>query len=103
MSNHRDRSLLDLAHLLHECTNCGRYSVEGLEPAHMSGIESGKGQGIKGDDFLHAALCHGCHRWYDTSGADREEKRDMWIRAHIETFRRYWVNGWLKVIMRGRA
>lgn len=102
MSNHRDRSLLDLAHLLHVCCNCGKYSPEGLEPAHQNGISAGKGQSIKGDDFRHAALCHDCHLWYDSGSAPRDEKAIMWFQAHLETYARYWENGWIKVVTRFR-
>ena len=107
MANYRDRSLLDLAHLLHQCTNCGSYSVEGLEPAHQNGIAAGKGQSIKGSDNRHAALDHRCHAWLDQGGnymdpsglylPTREGKNEMWVRAHLLTFDRYFLNGWLKV------
>lgn len=97
MSNVRDRKLLDLAHELHECTNCGRYVVEGLEPAHQNGISAGKGQSIKSHDNRHAALCHDCHLAYDSGTASRAEKFDMWIRAHLKTMDEYWRRGWLRV------
>lgn len=97
MSNYRDRKLLDLAHELHECTVCGEYSVEGLEPAHQNGIAAGKGHSIKGQDHRHAAMCHSCHQQYDTGNEPREVKWELWTRAHLVTFDRYWSNGWLKV------
>jgi hypothetical protein len=86
--NHRDRPLLDLAHELHDCTNCGRYAVEGLEPAHQNGIEAGKGQSIKGQDHRHAALCN---------GPNKIEKAEMWTRAHFKTMDEYWRRNWLEV------
>jgi hypothetical protein len=107
--NVRDRSLLDLAHRIHECTNCRRYMPHGCSPAHQNGIEAGKGQSIKGQDNRHAALCDGpggCHPWYDTgSGADpslryassKVEKFEMWVRAHLATFDLYFANGWIIV------
>ena len=104
--NNRNRSLLDLAHHLHDCMNCDRFSSEGLEPAHENGINSGKGFGIKSHDNRHAALCHACHSWVDQgSGMDpsgrfdgtREGKRELWVRAHLRTFDEYWRRGWLKV------
>ena len=97
MNNHRDRKLLDLAHELHECTHCGSYGLDGLEPAHQNGIEAGKGQSIKGQDHRHAALCHRCHALYDSGPASRAEKLEMWTRAHLRTFDEYWKRGWLKV------
>lgn len=104
--NNRCRKLLDLAHELHDCTNCGAWATEGCEPAHENGIESGKGFGIKGADNRHAALDHRCHAWYDQgTGLDpsgrfegtKEGKAEMWNRAHKRTFDAYWKNGWLKV------
>ena len=105
----RDRALLDLAHGLHDCTNCGRYVVEGLEPAHENSIEAGKGFGIKGQDHRHAGLCHDCHAWLDQGkGVDpsgcydgtKPDKCDMWNRAHKRTFDLYWQLGWIQVTRR---
>lgn len=111
MANNRSRKLLDLAHLIHECTNCGRWvgtegMPDGCEPAHENGISAGKGQSIKGQDNRHAALCGECHRWFDSGRTNspcgfyrgtREDKYEMWNRAHKRTFDIYWKNGWLKV------
>lgn len=105
--NGRSRSLLDLAHRVHECTNCGRWCEAGCEPAHENGIEAGKGQSIKSHDHRHAALCNECHGWYDKAGKRMDpterykptfdDKREMWTRCHKLTFDIYWANGWLKV------
>lgn len=104
---YRDRGLLDLAHKLDTCTNCGAYSAEGLEPAHENGIVAGKGQSIKSWDNRHAALCHRCHAFYDSGGngmdpskmytPSREDKRELWNRAHKRTYDQYWYRGWLRV------
>lgn len=112
MSNNRARPLLDLAHDLHDCTNCNRWH-EGLDPAHENGIEAGKGQSIKGQDNRHAALCPLCHTWYDSGsvGLDPsgryeptwEGKSEMWNRAHKRTFDTYWRLGWLTVAKSRRA
>lgn len=105
MSNTRSRRLLDLAHNIQECTNCGRFT-EGADPAHENGINAGKGFGIKGHDNRHAALCRACHSWYDQgSGLDPsgrfndtwEDKQAMWNAAHKKTFDLYWRAGWVKV------
>lgn len=104
--NNRSRSLLDLAHDVHECMHCGHYVESGCEPAHENGIAAGKGQSIKSQDNRHAALCHGCHAWYDSGsardptglyGPNRTEKAEMWNKAHKKTFDAYWRAGWLKV------
>lgn len=103
----RNRSLLNLAHRVNECQNCGRWSEHGSEPAHENGIEADKGFGNKGHDNRHAALCNACHGWYDQGGTGRDpsnrysanwaEKAEMWTRSHLKTFDLYWRNGWLKV------
>ncbi len=111
MANNRARKLLDLAHSIHECTNCGRWvgtdgMPDGCEPAHENGIAAGKGQSIKAQDNRHAALCHPCHLWYDSGKwvdpsnnyvGDRDGKAEMFNRAHKRTFDEYWRRGWLKV------
>lgn len=95
--NNRSRKLLDLAHRVQECTNCGRWSEHGCEPAHENGIEAGKGFGIKSHDHRHAALCHECHVAYDQGPMSYEEKCELWNRAHKRTYDLYWRNGWLRV------
>ncbi len=80
---------------------------EGCEPAHENGIEAGKGQSIKSHDHRHAALCHACHVWYDSTGRQMDptkrykptfdEKAEMWGRCHKLTFDHYWSQGWLRV------
>jgi hypothetical protein len=103
--NHRNRALLDLAHRVDKCMNCGQWSP-GCEPAHQNGQDSGKGIGIKGHDHRHAALCHACHSWLDQGGkrspcgqwaADRAQKAEMWTRAHMATMDYYWEQKWLRV------
>lgn len=102
--NNRSRKLLDLAHTVNECQNCGRYCIDGCEPAHENGLEAGKGFGIKSQDNRHAALCHDCHAWYDQGGGRSpcgdwpvDQKQFMWDRAHKRTFDLYWQRGLLKV------
>lgn len=103
-SAHRDRALLDLAHKLHDCTNCGRFVTEGLEPAHSNWSTHGKGGMRKADDLFHCAVCHTCHSWLDQGiGTDPSgiwqdtEKREMWRYAYDRTQRAYWLNGWVRV------
>lgn len=105
---HRDRALLDLAHLVLTCTNCERYVQAGCEPAHGNSAAFGKGLSIKADDAMHAALCHRCHAWLDQPGAFgadpsgryntmREDRLAMWTAAYFKTMALYWRNGWIKV------
>lgn len=99
----RCRKLLDLAHRVTTCMNCGCHTA-GCEPAHENGVTAGKGFGHKTADNRHAAMCHRCHAHYDQgTGLDpsglyegRDGKREMWIRAHLKTFDLYWSNGWIK-------
>lgn len=94
----RDRKLLDLAHKLNDCTRCGKYVPEGLEPAHSNQSIHGKGAGRKAHDHWHAALCHECHAELDQgSTMTREEKAWEWAIAHIATWNEYMRRGWLKV------
>lgn len=105
--NFRSRKLLDLAHRITECQNCGRYCADGCEPAHENSVEAGKGFGIKSHDNRIAALCNPCHRWldqgssnYDPSGMYANigpEKDDLFNRAHKRTFDIFWSEGWIKV------
>lgn len=107
MSMVRDRRLLDLAHRVQQCMNCSAWSDHGCEPAHQNGLASGKAIGLKGHDNRHAALCHNCHAWLDQGGKQspcghwspsREDKAEMWTRAHLATMDYYWDQGWIRVV-----
>jgi hypothetical protein len=98
MRVNRNRSLLNLAHHVHECTNCGEYVPSGCEPAHANWSEFGKGAMVKANDHWHAALCHRCHAELDQGMTlTREERKSLWQRAHIKTMDLYWHKGWIKV------
>lgn len=106
MSNYRNRQLLDLAHRICECQNCGAYSPEGCEPAHSNQQRHGKGKSIKAHDCYFAALCHACHFWLDQSskmspcgrwGGHQADKRDAFHYAADKTLLLLWQNGWIKV------
>lgn len=102
MSNYRNRSLLDLAHDLHDCTAqiegvCQGYSPDGLEPAHSNQSRHGKGMSIKAHDCFHAAICHSCHVEIDQGHKlSREERAEVWQKAHERTILEYFNRGWLK-------
>ena len=95
MANFRSRALLDLAHRVTECQICGRHSP-GCEPSHANWSEYGKGMGLKAHDVFHAALCHDCHVLLD-QGAEwtREERKEKWQAAFVNTLLLYFRNGWL--------
>lgn len=101
---YRNRSLLDLAHEVHDCQNCGRHQPEGCEPAHANWSWAGKGERLKAHDCFHAALCHACHAWLDQGKGpdptgiyegDREGKLEMWVHAYIGTMLYYFSRGWI--------
>lgn len=104
----RSRRLLDLAHKIETCQNCGAQRSEGSEPAHSNLPEHGKAIGLKSHDCFFAALCSACHRWLDNQGgagkdpterfeATREGKRDMFLRAMHATWLLLWRTGLVKV------
>jgi hypothetical protein len=67
------------------CQSCGRDdgSVCG---AHANLMEFGKGRGIKASDDKCASLCSRCHAAVDSGySMSREERREMWLRAHHRT------------------
>lgn len=111
---YRNRKLLDCAHAIEHCTNCGAYQVEGCEPAHSNLEEHGKGKGLKGHDCFWAALCHACHAWLDNSGglgtdptriwkSTREDKKAMFVRAMFRTWLELWRLEKLLVSLRGEG
>lgn len=96
--NYRSRALLNLAHALNVCPECGRMSLEGLEPAHSNQHRHGKGMSIKAHDHWHAALCHDCHAQLDQgNGLSREQREALWERAFIKTWDTYFLKGWIVV------
>lgn len=106
--NYRNRRLLDLAHGIQKCQNCGAWRGEGMDPAHSNLGEHGKGKGLKAHDCFFAALCAACHRWLDAAGRGRdpserfdptrEGKREMFARAMHATWLTCWRAGWLAVV-----
>ena len=103
---YRNRALLDLAHGIDTCQNCGTSMPEGCEPAHSNEGAHGKGKGLKAHDCFFAALCHACHAWCDNQGGrgkdptgvwEWDEKHDMFVRAMHKTWVLLWQMGKLKV------
>lgn len=102
----RNRRLLDLAHRIEQCKNCGSVQPEGCEPAHSDEQIHGRGKDNKSHDCFFAALCRHCHAWYDYGSKTqdpsrrfdptREGKHEMFERAKDATLLDCWRNGWLK-------
>lgn len=54
--------------------------------AHSNSLSDGKGKGIKAPDNKIAALCFRCHYELDQgSKLSRQERRELWLNAHIKT------------------
>lgn len=96
---YRNRALLDCAHEIERCTNCGAHRGD-CEPAHSNLQEHGRGKDNKAHDCFFAALCHACHSWLDAGSgrkdpsniyeATREGKREMFFRAMHRTWLELW-------------
>ena len=69
------------------CQHCGIEDGT-VCAAHSNDSKHGKGMGQKASDACIAALCHRCHGTLD-QGKDltKEERREMWLNAHINTMR----------------
>jgi hypothetical protein len=53
--------------------------------AHSNQSKHGKGRGIKASDQYCASLSADAHAWLDFGPASREEKIEMWDKAHEKT------------------
>jgi hypothetical protein len=85
--------------LLEACRNmpCGSCFCEDgtVVAAHRN---QGKGMGIKVSDALVASLCFKCHAYLDQGKEmSREERRDFWNQAYINTMQAMIERGILKV------
>ncbi len=97
--NYRDRSLLDLAYQLN-CTLQIDVVCEGGpgEPCHSNQSRHGKGGSIKAHDCFFASGCRSCHRELDQGKRfTREEKAEIWQRAHERTLLQLWEQGLIRV------
>ena len=57
----------------------------------------GKGMALKVSDALVASLCYKCHHEYDNGiNLNREQKRELWDKAYINTIQYMIENGILK-------
>lgn len=78
---YRNRRLLDACRLL-PCAHCG--AEDGTVVAAHGTF--GKGMGLKAPDHQIASLCYKCHMVLDQgSKLSRDERRDMWLQAHLKT------------------
>lgn len=78
---YRNRKLLDACRRL-ECQHCGLDDGT-VVAAHGT---QGKGMALKAPDHQVASLCYACHMNLDQgSRMTRDERRDMWLQAHLKT------------------
>lgn len=98
-SYYRDRALLDAVYQI-DCTLQIPGVCEGGagEPAHSNQSRHGKGGSIKAHDCFVAAGCRSCHRELDQGKRfTREEKADIWQRAHERTLLQLFQQGLIRV------
>lgn len=85
---YRNKKLLEVVRES-PCQHCGAQDGS-VVAAHSNSLSDGKGRGIKAHDFKVAALCFRCHTELDQgSKMSREERRELWLNAHLKTI------GWL--------
>lgn len=95
--SYRSQKLLDAARD-QACVICG--SVGTTVAAHSNLVEHGKGVGVKAPDYRIAFLCMNCHSLVDgrVGKLTRDEKRAMWIDAHVKTVGILFEKGFVKLI-----
>jgi hypothetical protein len=77
--------------------NCGAQDGT-VVAAHSNSLSDGKGKGIKAPDFKISALCFRCHYELDQgSKMTKQERRDMWLNAHVKTIAWLFENDRLEV------
>ena len=76
------------------CMHCGANDGT-VVGAHRN---MGKGMALKVSDALVASLCYNCHHEYDNGvNLNREQKREMWDKAYINTMQYMIENKILKL------
>lgn len=92
----RSRPLLNACREL-ACANCGAEDGT-VVAAHSNSLADGKGRGLKASDAAVAALCYRCHCELDSGKSmSRDERREMWLSAHVKTLRELIERGILRV------
>ena len=90
---YRNKRMLELCREL-PCQCCGRNNGT-VVAAHRN---EGKGMGLKVSDALVASLCFECHSEMDNGKTlTKEERRDMWNRAYINTMKEFIEREWLVI------
>lgn len=99
MANFRSPKLLRYAKDAPHCMACGRHNSGDVVMAHANWAEYGKGMSIKANDWAVAAMCGRCHSELDQgSKMDREDRKEVWRRAHVKTLAWLFETGRLAVV-----
>lgn len=64
---------------------CGKPSDGTIVAAHSNSSVHGKGMGTKAHDCFIAYVCYSCHSDIDQSNLTKEERDEIWNRAHRNT------------------
>lgn len=79
----RDKKRLEACRSL-PCQHCGAEDGT-VVAAHSNEGAHGKGRGIKASDEFIAALCFTCHANLDQGRMSKQERIEMWQKAHERT------------------
>jgi ferredoxin len=79
----RDKKRLEACRAL-PCQHCGAEDGT-VVAAHSNEGAHGKGRGIKASDEFVAALCFTCHANLDQGKMNKQERAEMWQKAHEQT------------------
>lgn len=93
---YRNKKLLEACRQL-PCQNCGIEDGT-VCAAHSNQLRHGKGRGIKAHDCFVASLCFRCHKNIDEGKLSRNEKQELWQRAHENTLIELFSRGIIGVI-----
>lgn len=82
------------------CMYCGAANHGNVVAAHSNQSRDGKGMSIKAHDFRVAYLCDRCHSGLDQgSSMSRQERIEMWERAHRSTMEWLFTSGMMEWVM----
>ena len=96
---YRSPKLLALAKESPVCFGCGRHNDGSVVAAHSNQQKDGKGMGIKAHDYRIAFLGPCCHHEIDQgSKLSKEERIELWEKAHRKTIGWLFENGHLTVV-----
>ena len=92
------QKLLDAAQH-YPCAHCNRQDGT-VVAAHNNELAFGRGAFFKTSNHLVAYLCHECHDGHEgrRGNLTREQRRELWHRAHTVTVAWWWRDGLIVVV-----